>query len=268
MRPLPALLVAFVLLIAACEEPPTPQEAPERPSLETEADSLAMRAVDAIGGYEVWQQLPGIRFDFAIDRGDGRELVASHLWNRDNGDYRLEINRGDEDPIVVLFNVNTREGSAYQGGEQLGDEETGDLLEQAYQRYINDTYWLKAPAKVFDEGVNRSAPADSATATQDVLHLSFGDVGLTPDDRYWLYINTETGLVDRWGFILQGSDEDAEPRFFAWTEYVTLGTPHGEIRIAERKDAEAEGGASILTDNVSVITSFSEADFEDPEPRL
>ncbi|NBB84940.1 MAG: hypothetical protein GVY12_01795 [Bacteroidetes bacterium] len=272
LRLLPASLLLCALLILGCEPPEDPAEALEqeasidRPAVNDAADSLAMRTYEAIGGPEAWQRLPGLRFDFAIERGGERTLVAKHLWNRETGDYRLE--RTTEDGMeVILFNVDTQEGSTYRDGEALGDEATADALEAAYQRYINDTYWMMAPAKLFDAGVNRSVAADSASADYDVLHLTFGDVGLTPDDRYWLYISTETDRVERWAFILQ-NNPDADPSFFTWTDYVTLAAPGGDIHIAQRKASEAEGGPAILTDNVDVVTTFTSADFEAPEPRL
>lgn len=272
LRSLSAALLLCALFLLACDPPEDPaavlehEASIDRPAVDTAADSLAMRTYEAIGGPEAWQRLPGLRFDFAIERGGERNLVAKHLWNRETGDYRLE--RTTEDGMeVILFNVDTREGSAFRDGEALDDEATADALEAAYQRYINDTYWLKAPAKLFDEGVNRSVAADSASADYDVLHLTFGDVGLTPDDRYWLYISTETDLVERWAFILQ-NNPDADPSFFTWTDYVTLAAPGGDIQVAQRKASEAEGGPAILTDNVDVVTTFRSADFEDPAPRL
>lgn len=272
LRLLPASLFLCVLLTLGCEGPEAPTEAPEQdaateqPTVNDAADSLAMRTYEAIGGPEAWQRLPGLRFDFAIERGGDRSLVAKHLWNRETGDYRLERTT-DNGTEVTLFNVNTREGSAYRDGEALNDEATAEALETAYQRYINDTYWLMAPAKLFDAGVNRSVARDSSSAAYDVLHLTFGDVGLTPDDRYWLYISTETDRVERWAFILQ-NNPDADPSFFAWTDYVTLAAPSGDIQVAQRKASAAEEGPAILTDNVAVRTTFTPADFEAPEPRL
>ena len=50
--------------------------------------------------------------------------------------------------------------------------------------------------------------------TWDRVALSFDGVGLTPRDRYWMWVNRDTGLVDRWDFVLKGSDDP--PASFTW----------------------------------------------------
>lgn len=262
-------LVSVLVLAVFGGRPVAAQDASE--SADSKADAVAQRLVDAHGA-EAWDTLPYLRFDFAVE-GDGQtQVVSRNLWDRTTGAYRVEMNGPDGNPVVAI--VQTRasqpgsvEGTVYRAGDEVTGADAQPLLSQAYQRFINDTYWLLAPLKVFDEGVNRSYVADSSDAEHDVLHLSFGDVGLTPDDEYWLYVDTETGQLDRWAFRLQSMADDAQPAVFDWTEYVTLPAPGGEVRLAERH-AGVTGSRDILTTNLSAPESVANDAFTRPTPML
>lgn len=266
-----AALFLSALLAAGCAGESAPEVSAtadaEVPSLETRADSVAMQLYEALGGPEAWQSLPYLRFTFAVGQEGERQPVAHHLWNRQTGDYRLEWEEGSDSSYVALFNTDTQEGQVYLNGESVDSSENDELLEQAYRRFINDTYWFLAPVKVFDEGVRRAYVADSSDAETDVIRLTFEDVGLTPGDRYWLYVDEETGMLDRWAFHLQGMPEDASPRFSRWTGYETLSAPAGSVRVATRKEAVGGDGA-IYTDNVEAPTDVPEALFTDPAASL
>jgi hypothetical protein len=51
-------------------------------------------------------------------------------------------------------------------------------------------------------------------ATWDKVVLTFDNVGLTPKDKYWLYVNRNTKMVDRWDYVLKG--ENVPPTSWAW----------------------------------------------------
>jgi hypothetical protein len=230
-------------------------------------DELAARLTTA-HGIGAWETLPYLRFDFAVEGGGQTQVVAHNLWNRSTGAYRVEIPDTANTVIVVDTNESSPgnvSGTAFQNGEEVTGEAKAELLKKGYQRFINDTYWLLAPLKVLDEGVNRSYVADSSGAEHDVLHLTFGDVGLTPDDEYWLYVDKETGRLDRWAFRLQSMADDAPPAVFGWTGYKTLNAPGGEVRLAERHEG---GSRAILTNNLSAPESVPDDAFISPEPML
>ena len=230
-------------------------------------DELAARLTTA-HGIEAWETLPYLRFDFAVEGGGQAQVVARNLWNRSTGAYRVELPDTANTVIIVETNASSPgnvSGMAFQNGEEVTGETKADLLATGYQRLINDTYWLLAPLKVLDEGVNRSYVADSSDAEHDVLHLTFGDVGLTPDDEYWLYVDKDTGQLDRWAFRLQSMADDAPPAVFDWTGYKTLNAPGGEVRLAERHEG---GSRAILTNNLSAPESVPDDAFTSPEPML
>lgn len=235
------------------------------PEMETKADSVAMTVYSAYGGPEAWSALPYLRFDFASGNEDSRRVSGRHFWDRMTGDYRVEMPAGEDSTYVVLFNVNTQEGNAYLNGAEVEGEREAELLASAHRRFINDSYWLLMPVKLFDPGVTRTYLPDSSNTEVDVLHLSFGDVGLTPGDQYWVYVDKETGLVDQWAFRLQSHPRDHVPQKITWAGYTTFNTPHGEVVFSQQKPRD---GSVLFTDNVDVPTEAPEGVFTDPQPML
>jgi hypothetical protein len=261
-------LLTVLMLVSACADSTQNQAGPapaDTMRVETRADSVAMHAYDALGGPNAWASVPYLRFDFASGSDTSRTLRASHLWNRMTGDYRVEMHAGGDSTYVALFNVNTREGDVYLNGEEVEDATEQELLEQAYGRFINDTYWLLMPVKMMDSGVTRTYLPDSSTSEMDVLRLSFDGVGLTPGDQYWVYVDKNSGLVEKWAFRLQRHPPDHVPQPIQWVAYKTFDTPTGPIQISERK---IRNGSITYTDNVDVPEDVPEGAFTDPNPML
>ena len=259
-------LVFIPLFHLGCQ-PPTDRVETQTvyPALLTKADSVAMRALAASGGPEAWDKLPFLRFDFAFGNADVRRTANSHLWNRLSGDYRLEMPRNDDTTYVILFNVHSREGAVYLNGTPLDSLEAETFLARAYRSFINDSYWLLMPVKLFDPGVHRSYVPDSSSDLVDVIQLTFGEVGLTPGDTYWVSVEKATGRVIRWTYRLQGWEAGRRPGGRNWIAYKEFNTEHGPIYLSEQKVA---GESILFTDRVEVPRTVAEDLFTDPKPRL
>lgn len=244
-------------------------EAAVLPVLETYADTVAMRVYDASGGPAAWEALPYLRFTFSVLRQTERSRVFRHIWNRRTGDYRLELPGPANEPYVALFNVNTREGQVYWQGRAIDSVEMAKQLAEAYRRFTNDTYWLLAPFKLFDPGVHRAYVPDSSDAMHDVLHLTFDDVGMTPGDQYWLYVDKETGRLAQWSYVLQDYAPGTPPRSFVWEDYEEHHTPDGSLFFTTRKRGVGVPYA-ILTDNIGtpVPAQVPDSMFTAPGPIL
>jgi hypothetical protein len=191
-----------------------------------EPDARAVKVAEdvmkALGGKEAWDKTRYVRFDFGFER-EGQLVTRAHTWDKWTGRYRLEGQTQQNEPFVVLMNVNTREGQAWvKGQRQTGDEEK-TLVERAYGTWINDTYWLLMPYKLRDPGVTLAydGEAKEGGATYDKLLLTFDNVGLTPKDKYWVWVNRDTRVVDRWDFVLKG--EDVPATTFLWKDWKTVG---------------------------------------------
>ena len=130
-------------------------------------------------------------------------------------------------------------------------------LDRGYRSWINDAYWLVMPYKLKDSGVTlnyKSAGQSQDGREADILVLTFAEVGVTPQNKYEVWVDKETKLVSQWAFY--GNASDAEPRFIGpwnnWQEY-------GSIMLSDNR------GERGHTD-VAVFTQLQESVFKKPQP--
>lgn len=211
------------------------------------ARELAERVAKSMGGWQAWEQTRYVTWHFFGGR--------AHAWDKQTGDWRL-----DDGERVVLMNVNTREGRAFDKGVEITDPaERAKALEKAYAMWINDSYWMFMPWKLLDAGVVlRYAGATTLEDGRSVqlLDMTFANVGLTPKNRYVLAIGDESGLIEQWSYFANSNDE--KPALtMPWTGWKRFGaiqlcTDHGSLRGAEKKDwriaVPAELPRAVFTD--------------------
>ena len=162
-----SILVVATLLIYALSAPlPEGTEGPE-------ADALANKMLSALN-VDGFNRLETISFSFGEHH---------YLWNK-------TTNKVDvlwEDYQVALDLDDPSKSDAYQNGEVV--EKKQSLIDKALAYFYNDSYWLAAPYKVYDEGVERRlVKTEDGTETLLVTHTSGG---VTPGDSYlWLLDDT------------------------------------------------------------------------------
>jgi hypothetical protein len=151
---------------------------------------LATELWKASGG-ENWGKVKEIHFTFAVDQAGNRLFTAQHAWNVAAGTdtVKWKDKQGKDHDVTV----------------KLGDPPQEGEGKDAYARWVNDSYWLLAPLKIRDPGVKVEAtgPKDLNGASVETIQLSFGNVGLTPSDRYVFYIDPQTKLPRAWDYIPQ-----------------------------------------------------------------
>jgi hypothetical protein len=230
-----------------------PPAAAQVPALS--AAQVAERVMEALGGEQAWNDTRFLRFTFA-----GRR---THWWDKQTGRHRLEGKTQEGEPFVVLHHLDTREGEVWVGGEKAEGEKAAELLERAYAAWINDTYWLLMPYKLQDPGVNLAYEGRKTLDGTDyhVLHLSFGEVGLTPGDQYWAYVHPGTWRMDRWAYLLESMERDAEPVAWRWEGWQR----HGDVWLAPKR-VQVGGDRVLELSDVAVEESMPDAVFTSPEP--
>lgn len=258
------LFAGVVCLWAGCAEAPEPPPEHAELPLFSAADSLAFLITENAGGLAAWESMPVLRFDWVAERDSEEVFRVRHLWDRQSGAYRVEYPVGEDSTLVAVFSVDdfdmeTPAGRAYLNGNPVDSTEMAARLADAYERFINDSYWLLVPFKLFDPGVHRNMAPDSSDAESNVLRLTFENVGLTPGDRYWLRADS-TGKLMSWSFLLENGAEG----HYVWTDYEYVPTPAGSLYVATRKQAS---GRAILT-QVFAADSLDDDIFLDPRPRL
>lgn len=227
------LLLAAALPAAAADAPPV--------KADPKAAAIADQVMDALGGKKAWDDTHYLRFDFGVEK-DGKFQGRSHTWDKWTGRYRLEGKTPEGKSYVTLMNVNTKEGATWMDGQKLEGEEAKKALDRAYGAWINDTYWLLVPYKLKDPGVTLKYGGEEKGegGTWDKLVLSFDSVGLTPRDKYWVYVNRDSHLVDRWDYVLKG--EKVPPTRWEWKKW----DRHGKMMYSTERVNPREGRKLLM----------------------
>jgi hypothetical protein len=209
-----------------------------------QAVAISQRVTEAMGGSDLLQSQRMLVFRFSVVR-DGVALSDwHHAWDRFTGDYRLEGTTRDSTQVLVLFNVDSRQGRVWLNGEEAQGDEAAPYLELGYGRFINDSYWLLMPWKWLDPGVHLSyTGTDTVDGEEvDVVQLSFDSgIGLTCNDTYWGYVSRESNLMVRWAYVLQddeGNPGEDEPTVWNWVDWEPV---EAGIRFSRRREPAREG---------------------------
>jgi hypothetical protein len=263
----------FLALVTAC---PAPGSAPQKtgksepatakpasPAPMGEADALsasvAKQLTDAMGGQAAWEQLPYVRFDFVVVSEGQERARFRHWWDKRRGRVRVEGPDDKGQMVAAVFGLADRKGISFTAG--MPDTDSASIanhIQNGYERWVNDTYWLMMPFKLRDPGTNlkhaRTETGDGGQA-YDVLELSFRPgVGLTSGDRYWLYVNRATHLIDRWEFVLTG--REPPPQGSSWEEWTSV----GPVRLSLLRRFK-DRPAMLRFENVSAPESMDEKVF-------
>ncbi len=229
---------------------------------DAKADAVGKELIAAMGGEKSWEKARQFQFNFVVEREGKKAASFSHAWDRYTGDYRVAGTDRSGAPFTVYFNVNTKQGKAFLNGKPAEGEAEAALLKTAYGRFINDSYWLLAPWKIFDPGVRLAYDGEKPCpdgGVCDVLKLSFENVGLTPKDIYWLWITREGRKMVQWQFVLGGAAE--EPTTAPWKDWRSV----GGILLSTEKPMPARSTV-IRFENLSVSPARDDALFKPPSP--
>ncbi|MGB1448586.1 MAG: hypothetical protein ACPG8F_01980 [Flavobacteriaceae bacterium] len=139
------------------------------------ADQLAQKMLQALN-HNAFKDLNYIEWTFS-SRGKGR----SYQWHKAKGTCTVVW-----DSISVNLNLTATNKSTVEVNEQpYQGEKKRDFIYSAEAKFNNDSFWLVAPYKVFDKGVERRlVKRDDG---QEALLVTYTTGGTTPGDSYlWL----------------------------------------------------------------------------------
>ncbi len=186
------------------------------------AIEIADLVMEAMGGRASWDVTRYLAWDFL----GVRKLV----WDKFTGNVRVDI----PDGTVYLVNIHDGSGKVYkQGREVIDPDSLAKELEIGKSIWINDSYWLVMPFKLKDSGVTLKHLGTRKTlegTPSHVLELTFQDVGVTPQNRYRIYVDTTTNLVNQWAFYRE-SGQDSANFVLPWGDY----KQYGDILLSEER---------------------------------
>lgn len=210
--------------------------------MDEKSKEWADRTVAAMGGRDAYNSVRFLTWDFF-----GRRF---HVWDKHTGRYRVDDKQGK----VVLMNLNDKSGKAFVNGEALEGEALNEALEWAYSVWVNDAYWLVMPYKLHDPGVTLRFDRMDETPAGDkaaVLTMTFAEVGLTPENKYEVYIAENSGLVRYWAYFekAENHEPDLATPWDDWQKYgpIMLSGNRGKYAL-EHVHVPSDVPDSVFTD--------------------
>ncbi len=85
--------------------------------------------------------------------------------------------------------------------------------------------------------------------------MSFDNVGRTPGDRYWVYVNHTTKRIEKWEFVLQG--REPPPSVYTWEGW----EQHDGLWFPTSHRREDR---NVFTRDIETVSEFREGEFERP----
>ena len=173
------------------------------------SDPRAIAVADSVvkyhGGRAAWDATRYLRWNFF----GARDLH----WDRQAQRVRIDV---PNDNTVYLLDYSERPLTGrvrVKGNEVTDPEELSRLLQKAYSIFINDSFWLVQQFKLKDDGVTLKLLEDVNVDSQVgrpsfVLEQTFDGVGDTPQNRYLLFVDKRTYMINTWQFFRDVADTE------------------------------------------------------------
>lgn len=206
---------------------------------------LADKVMHAMGGRKAWDESRFLSWSFF-----GRRF---HIWDKTTGDVRIEQ---PADSLTILMNINTKEGKVRIGSNEMTDS-LDYYLDKGHRYWINDSYWLFMPFKLKDSGVTLRYISEDTTQTgepADKLALNFKNVGVTPDNVYLIWVDTDSKLITQWAYYPDSTAP--KPKYMnPWTDY----KQYGNIMLSS-------GRGNLSMKDIKVLEAVPEGTFDKFDP--
>ncbi|MGB5436463.1 MAG: hypothetical protein WBM98_11290 [Maribacter sp.] len=158
------VIVSIVLYVIYNEPLPTGKSSPE-------ADVLAQKMLHSINA-EAFKDTRYLEWTF-------RNGAHRYLWDKTMG--KAKVSWSDLTVDLVLENP-TNSTVLKKGVAVADDRQRTKAIEKAITLFNNDSFWLVAPFKVFDQGVERSL-VDLEDGSKGLM-VTYTTGGSTPGDSY------------------------------------------------------------------------------------
>ncbi len=246
-------------------QPPASDPAPAAfdPSRSDEKAIAVADQVMTTMGQDAWKKTRYIKFTWVWQQGD-KSTGITHYWDREAHRSRMEGPSKDGRPVIAVVDLNTKEGSASIDGQPLVGAEADKYIDIAYTRQINDAYWFFMPFELESPGTRLRYEGEikAGPVTYDKILITFdGGVKQSLGDRFWLYVNRDTHLIERWSYLMPGQGLNTSPIAWQWVDWLDV----GGMKLATRR-TQPGGESDIILEDPQVFESLPETVFTKAEP--
>lgn len=253
MEPVKNTFILFMVfnLAFACQKPGQNTFDPSKSH--PQAIAIADEVIEASGGQAAWDSTNYLAWDFF-----GRRRL---IWDKLH--QRARITALDSlQSYDIIVDLTTKKGLVKLNGEpQSHPDSLVKYLDRGYKMWVNDSYWLVMPFKLKDPGVKLHYLGEDSTQANifsDVIDLTFDSVGVTPQNRYAVWVGKKTRLVVQWAYFANA--KDTVPAIInPWHQYLK----YGGLFLASDRGTRGELTNIKVYDELpaSVFTSLDPVEF-------
>lgn len=177
---------------------------------ELKATSIAKRMISAMGGDENFEVTNFIGWTFFG--------IRKLIWDKQNDRVRVDYLKKE---LTIITSLNSEKTKLFINGSEITDADSLIKYSTRGKRiWANDSYWLLMPFKLLDEGVTLKYLKDTLlnNTNTSILEMTFDNVGFTPENKYWIYVDMNSYLITQWDFFDKYTD--TIPEFSnTWGDY-------------------------------------------------
>ena len=209
MQKLLSFLLLYTLLFSCAPQQNKEQENTElNPAAEgfniEQSDPAAIELADsvmqAMGGRKAWDNIQYLSWTFF-----GKRKLT---WDKHQARVRIE---SFADSAIYILDMKSMTGKVSIKNTEITEADSlNKLLQKAKSIWINDSYWLVMPFKLKDTGVTLKYMGEDSVKTVgkcNILEMTFKQVGDTPQNKYWVYVDKKDNLVKQWAYFEDASQE-------------------------------------------------------------
>ncbi|MEP7323894.1 MAG: hypothetical protein ABI761_18345 [Saprospiraceae bacterium] len=250
-------LLFCLVLFAFCKNEPSNSFDTIKSGFVTEgsdpkAIAIADKVIAASGSRESWDSIAVLKWSFF-----GRR---NWIWDKKNQLVRVENTQND---TKLILDLKTMQGKVFKYGKEWNDPDTlKKYLEGAYKMWINDMYWLAMPLKMKDAGVHLNYVREDTTQSgiqADVIAMTFDSVGVTPNNKYEVWVGKNSNLVAQWAYF--PNKNDSVPSIISpWDAYIKYG---GVFLSSDRGPNRQFTGIKVMNSiSPEIFKNFDPIDFD------
>ncbi|WP_375577949.1 hypothetical protein ABWH96_12940 [Marivirga tractuosa] len=207
-------LIGFIAYLVVDEDLPQGEKGEK-------AEQLADKTLEAVND-SAWQEIAVVKWSL----GGINNLV----WDKERHWAKVSWDNYD-----VFIKLDSKTGVAYAKGKKVErDEVLNKLLNDAYEIWANDSFWLNPITKIRDAGTERRYVPQKEENLEGLL-ITYKSGGVTPGDSYLWLIDKETGMPE---FVKM------------WVQIIPL----GGVKFSWENWHTTSGGAKISQTHKSIFT--------------
>ncbi|MFN0274881.1 MAG: hypothetical protein ACKVPJ_03985 [Chitinophagales bacterium] len=181
----------------------------------SKAQALANETIMMMGGADAFNATNYIGWNYF----DYRKII----WDKENDRVRVDYLTKD---ITIIASLHREEGYLFMNGEEVTQPDSlKKYFDKARKILMNDGYWLMMPFKLRDKGVTLTYIGEEKSILGndcEVIQMTFNNVGVTPENKYLIYMNKEIRLIEAWKYFAHFDDETPEI-INSWGNYKLYG---------------------------------------------